>query len=139
MSEKKAFGRPTKYNSEVAKKILLGIQKGSSLRGLIRDNPDLPTRTSIHKWLAENKDFSDQYTRACEIRDEENFEELREIAMNEPDVQRAKLIVNTLQWSLARRSPKKYGDKMQAVHSGTVDFILERKVFKLDSENSDSV
>ena len=97
----------------------------------------MPALSTVFLWLLKDEcaDFSEQYTRADQIRAQAMFEDMIEIAsqsneaeqvtIKESDkgifrdtkigdnVQRSDLHVRTLQWALARMSPKKYGDKMQ--------------------------
>jgi hypothetical protein len=123
-------GRPTTYAPEIAETILIGVMAGRSLRDICRGG-DMPARSTVHLWLAKNKPFSDQYARACEIRAEELFDEMFEIAddatndwmirgsgenatevVNSENVQRSRLRIDTRKWALARMNPKKYGDRI---------------------------
>lgn len=123
-------GRPTLYTQELASIILAKVMAGESLRSICRDE-EMPSRSTVHLWLAKNSAFSDQYARACEIRAEEVFDEMFEIAddarndwmerrgeedagyvLNGDHVQRARLRIDTRKWALARMNPKKYGEKI---------------------------
>jgi hypothetical protein len=121
-------GRPTTYTSELAAIILARAMAGESLRGICRDE-SMPARSTVHLWLAKDAAFSDQYARACEVRAEELFDEMFEIAddatndfmaqgedgawrVNGENVQRSRLRIDTRKWALARMNPKKYGDKI---------------------------
>lgn len=130
-------GRPTLYSQELATIILAKVMAGESLRSICRDE-EMPSRSTVHLWLAKSKAFSDQYARACEIRAEELFDEMFEIAddatndymlqaskdagdedgvslkagFNSENVQRSRLRIDTRKWALARMNPKKYGDKI---------------------------
>jgi len=44
--------------------------------------------------------------------------ELNEVAMNEPDVQRARLLCDNIKWEAARVLPKEFGDRMHNIHEG---------------------
>lgn len=124
-------GRPTIYTEDLAKEICRRIMSPESLRSVCRDEA-MPARSTVHKWLSENETFSDQYAHACVIRADEIHDEMFEIAddgsndwmeitgkdgeslgwkVNGEAVQRSKLRVDTRKWSLARMSPKKYGDR----------------------------
>jgi len=134
--EKKAGGRSTEYSEEVASIILARLSDGESARSIARD-PAMPVISTIMKWLADNKQFSEQYARACEMRADAVFDELFEIAddgqndwmerqdkdgenigwqLNGEHVQRSKLRVDARKWALARMQPKKYGDRI--THAG---------------------
>ena len=93
------------------------------------------------RWLAKEPAFQNQYARAREIQAEYHFEELIEIAddgtndyvakrdasgaivgwrENGEWVNRSRLRVDTRKWAMSKMAPKKYGDKTQVEHSGTV-------------------
>lgn len=101
---------------------------GESLRSICRDD-SMPARSTVHLWLAKDKGFSDHYARACDVRAEEVFDEMFEIAddatndfmaqgedgawkVNGENVQRSRLRIDTRKWALARMNPKKYGEKI---------------------------
>lgn len=118
------LGRPSSYTIEKGKKIIESLESGKSLRQTCRDlkakdkkNPSAP---QVIQWTKINKSFHKQYVRACEIRDETQFEELEEmasLATNE-NAQAVKLQVDTRKWILARRNPRLYGDRQTVEHQG---------------------
>lgn len=102
-------GRPTDYTQAVADRICEQIAQGYSLRGIVSFDPHVPGRATIHRWLRERPEFRDQYAQAQERRADAYFDMALEVACYEPDIQRARLIVDTLKWSAGRLSPKRYG------------------------------
>ncbi|GLX62443.1 hypothetical protein KMU_04830 [Proteus vulgaris] len=76
----------------------------------------MPSKATVFRWLSENAEFRDQYAKATEQRADALFEEILEIAddvlPDSAEVAKAKLRIDTRKWSLARMSPKKYGDKV---------------------------
>lgn len=96
----------------------------------------MPAASTVWLWLARYKDFSEQYTRACDERAEAIFEETIEIAdnsagditvdedgneiVNHENIQRSRLRVDTRKWFVSKLSPKKYSEKQQHEHSGTI-------------------
>lgn len=102
-------GRPREYTQQVANRICEQIAQGYSLRGIVSFDPHVPGRATVHRWLRENPEFRDQYAQAQERRADAYFDMALEVACYEPDVQRARLIVDTLKWSAGRLSPKRYG------------------------------
>jgi hypothetical protein len=107
-------GRPTEYTQKVADRICEQIAQGYSLRGIVSFDPHVPGRATVHRWLRENPEFRDQYAQAQERRADAYFDMALEVACYEPDVQRARLIVDTLKWSAGRLSPKRYGRQVSA-------------------------
>ena len=132
-AEPNKLGRPEACTPEI---IIYRVMEGESLRSISFD-PDMPSRSTIHKALSEDDAFSDKYARACEIRADLIFDEMFEIAddgsndwmeitvgehtkevVNHEHVSRSKLRIDTRKWALARMSPRKYGEKLDLNHGG---------------------
>ena len=114
--EKRPIGRPTKYSQEMVDKICEQIANGKSLRAICAGD-DMPSATTVFKWLNENQDFSEQYARASDKQAVYYFEEIVEIADSvEADsaaVAKARLQVDARKWAASKLAPKKYGDKSE--------------------------
>lgn len=129
----KKNGRPTVFTQKIADLICERIMNGESLRHICADEM-LPARSTIHKWLAEDKGFSDQYVRARDLQAEHMFDEMLDIAddgtndwmirkqgedeievANHEHIQRSKLRIDTRKWQLSKMLPKRYGDKTALV------------------------
>lgn len=135
----KEMGRPTLFTPGLGKSICKRITEGESLRSVCRDD-DMPCRMSIYNWLleavkenasVEHKDFLCQYEIATEIRAEEMFDEMEDIAddgsndwmdretksgniievANTEHIQRSRLRIDTRKWKLSKMFPKIYGDR----------------------------
>ena len=113
------MGRPSDYNTDMATRICERRAAGESIRAMCEDD-DMPTASTVFKWLSESPEFSEQYARACEIDADLEFDALNDIAdaATPADVQVRKLQIDTRKWCLARRSPKKYGDRQAIEHTG---------------------
>ena len=104
---------------------------GESMRSVSRDD-SMPAMSTLFKWLRENQEFSQQYTKAKEESADALFEELIEIAddgtndwmqkngegnegwqLNGEHVQRSRIRVDVRKWALSKLKPKKYGEKIQ--------------------------
>ncbi|MCI9769062.1 ubiquitin carboxyl-hydrolase [Proteus mirabilis] len=100
---------------ETAHDICSKLAEGESLRSVCRRS-GMPSKATVFRWLSENAEFRDQYAKATEQRADALFEEILEIAddvlPDSAEVAKAKLRIDTRKWSLARMSPKKYGDKV---------------------------
>ena len=116
-TQKHPGGRPTEYSQQLATEICERILAGNSLSKVCKAD-DMPARSSVNKWLAENTEFSDNYVRACKIRRENRFEDLDEVVDTTEDVQRARLKVDVIKWQLSKEEPKKYGDKLDMTTDG---------------------
>lgn len=110
------IGRPPIYTDELAKEICLRISNGRSLSAVCRDE-DMPSRSIIYDWLADNKDFSDRYHEADLQRADYHADEIIEIAdgvgADTAEVAKARLQIDTRKWQVARMNATKYGDKQQ--------------------------
>ena len=104
-------GRPTKYTQELADTICRRIMEGESLRSIVSDD-GMPNRSSVHLWLSQNKEFSDQYVRAKDNQADTLADDLLFIADNAEDINKARLQVDTRKWVASKLKPKKYGDKL---------------------------
>jgi len=111
------MARPSKYTKKLADNICKQIADGESVRKIC-EKKSMPNASTVHAWVLDNEAFSKQYARAKSIGAEIEFEELDDIAKNEPDVQRARLRVDTKKWSLSKKIPKKYGDKLDLTNDG---------------------
>lgn len=132
-------GRPSVYTDAIAAEILERISDGQSLRSIcVLDH--MPARSTVFKWLSENVSFSDQYAHARDAQADALFEDMLQIAddsssdvkvigedgnerevCNTEFVQRSRLRVDTRKWMASKLAPKKYGEKVTAVHTSDED------------------
>ena len=109
------MARPGKYTNELADKICARIADGESLRTICAGK-DMPAASTVHRWLAENQEFSEQYAHAREMQADAFAESIIRIADEvEPEsaaVAKAKLQIDARKWTAAKLAPKKYGDKI---------------------------
>ncbi len=136
---KRPAHRPSIFTPELGTEICDRIAGGESLRSVCRDDK-MPDRATVHRWLLDKnkKEFYDQYENACNIRAENMFDALTEIADNsEGEVQRDRLRVDTRKWYLSKIMPKKYGDKMD-ITSGNKPIPLLQNVSNSNSNPKDS-
>jgi hypothetical protein len=136
-AEPRSVGRPSKYTGKLADEICTRIALGNSLRKVCRAD-DMPDITTIIRWTRENKEFCQQYDRACIDRGNHLAEEALEIIDETPEtepvrdkegniidmklhpayVQWQNNRVNTRKWFASKMSPKRFGDKVQTEVSG---------------------
>ena len=145
--KKNLGGRPkgsVTYTEELATSILELLSAGVSLREICRRD-DMPARVTIHGWIIDDlHGFASRYTQAREIAVDEMADELFDIAddgrndwverenertgstfvaLNDEAIQRARLRVDTRKWYLAKIAPKRFGDKQQVEHTGTINLV----------------
>ena len=110
---RRATGRPSAYSEELADALFEMIVTGQSLTAICQ-REDMPHKATVYRWLGQNEEFRRRYAMACEYRAEHLGDEIIDIADNgaPDDTQRARLMVSTRQWLMAKMAPKKYGDKI---------------------------
>lgn len=114
-------GRPSKYTVELAAKIIVRVAEGESMRTICRDE-EMPRMSTIFAWLRDNKEFSEQYTRAKQEAADALSEDIQEIGkltltgLYEPAA--ARVAIDSYKWIAAKLKPKKYGDKVDITTDG---------------------
>jgi hypothetical protein len=129
------MARPTTYSKELVFQICELIATTSQSIKTICKPETMPCAATIFNWLATNKEFLDQYTRAQEMRADMLIEETLEIAddgsndfmtitkgdqvyeqENKEVTNRSKLRIDTRKWIASKYKPKKYGDRIDVGH-----------------------
>jgi len=107
----------------------------------------MPACSTVFKWLREIDEFSEQYARAKEEAADAMVEEMLDIAddglndyvereradgskydaFDSEHVQRSRLRIDTRKWIASKLKSKKYGEKIQNEHSGSI--IIEAVSF----------
>ena len=134
---------PPDTKAEVIEQILSLVDDGKSLRQACKEI-DFPRKT-FEGWLEADEELSAQYARARENRAEKIFEEILTIAdrpapttdsgaTDSGDVQHRRLQIDARKWMLGKMSPKKYGDKIDLEHSGSVKTYSDFDLSKLSTE-----
>jgi hypothetical protein len=130
------MGRHSTYNQATADKICEAISTSNKGVTHICANIGI-TATTLFKWLADNKDFAEQYARAREAQADFLADEILEIAddssrdtkvemkngkMVEVEdrewTNRSRLKVDARKWVASKLKPKKYGDKLDLTSGG---------------------
>lgn len=112
--------------------ILLKIMGGASMRQACRELG--VDRVAVYADLKADEVFANQYARAAEVRADDIFDEIFDIAddglndwierkgedgktrgwvENGEAINRSKVRIDARKWALARMNPRKYGDKVQ--------------------------
>ncbi len=130
-------GRPSDFTNDIGDEICTLLISGRSLRSICREDK-FPSIGTVLRWVGVNKAFQEQYTCARLDQAETIFDEILDIAdngdndymerhgdsegyqVNGDAIQRSKLRIDTRKWMLGKMKPKKYGEKVELEHSGTV-------------------
>lgn len=109
------------YSEKLADQICEQIASGISLIKICKAN-DMPNKSTVMRWLEDKPEFATKYARARELMADHYFDEMQEIAdsATAETVQMAKLRLETMRWRVSKLLPKKYGDKIETEHTGTV-------------------
>ena len=128
-----AVGRPSEFTTDVATEICARIMAGESLRAICSDG-NMPGKSTVFRWLAQNGVFRDQYARARAVQMDTMAEEILDIAddgtndwmerigkdgapdgwtLNGEHVQRSRVRVDTRKWLMSKLAPKKYGERVE--------------------------
>jgi len=141
------------YTEEMADKICERIADGESLKAICEDD-EMPSKATVFKWLAENTAFSDKYALAREAQSDALFDDILSIAddarndwmernfgdaagwvENGEALRRSQLRIDARKWMASKLKPKKYGDRLDLNHSGSIasipDDALDARLLKL--------
>jgi len=143
----------TEKEIEISKEIIIEeMIKGNSLVSIIKTHSNIPSIRTVFNWLNSESDYFDKqflhnYARAQEIRAENEFDQILEIAdataddiildkdgnqvINHNVINRDRLRIDSRKWRISKMQPKKYGDKLDITSN---DKTLETS-FNLGSLN----
>jgi len=130
------MGRPSDFTPEIAGRICEELIEGKSLREICKAE-DMPSASTVCRWLGQHEAFREQYARAREAQADTLFDEILEIAddgtndyvirkgegedverVDHDHIARSRLRVDARKWMASKLQPKKYGDKVQQELSG---------------------
>lgn len=121
------MARPSIYSEDLADTICEKLADGKSLRAICRED-EMPSTSTITKWLRDNEEFSAQYARARELQADALFDDCLDIADQydaareageggSDHIQRARLRIDTRKW-MAGKLKGKYSEKYAHEHTG---------------------
>lgn len=134
------MARPSRYTTKLGEAICNEIANGKGLPE-IEKMDGMPSARQIHRWLASEAPtyagFRQMYARAREDQADFLFDQIAETAADvEIDTQRARLIVDTQKWRLAKLRPRKYGtDRVE--HAGDTDAPLAVSIVRVNAPPPD--
>lgn len=117
----KKNGRPTRRNETVIARIIDGLSSGTPLT-IICAPDEMPDVRTVYLWMEKDSELSASIARARDAGFDAIAKETMAIA-DDPkgDILRDRLRVDTRLKLLAKWDPKRYGDKIDLKHSGSVD------------------
>lgn len=121
-------GRPTLHTPELEAKVLDRLSEVSMVK--VCNEPGMPSRSTIYKWMDEIEGFSDKYARACDERADHRAEMIDDIATQvlrgEVEPQAARVAIDAHKWTASKLKPKKYGDRIQNDVNGSLTIEINR-------------
>jgi hypothetical protein len=137
--ELKRIGRPVQpVPRETADEIVEWIEQGKTLRDYCRQ-PGKPHYNTVYQWLDKDEEFNVRFVRAREVGYEALAQECQAIAdencLDQVDVGRNRLRVETRLKLLAKWWPQKYGDRQAVEHGGSVSLNVITGVPPRDATN----
>lgn len=127
-----AGGRPTSFTKELGDRICDQLAEGLSLRSVCKAD-DMPDKSTVFRWIRDDKEFQDQYARAKREGADAMAEDILDIiddgtndwmtiqgnrVTNREAIERSKLRFQGRQWLMSKTLPKKYGDKIDMTTNG---------------------
>lgn len=150
-------GRPEIYNDEMAIKLLSEIASTSKSLRTICKMDDMPSVTTVLKWLRDKPEFAIQYARAKEEQADYLIEEMLDISddgsndfmtitkgdasyeiENKEVTNRSRLRVDTRKWIASKLKPKKYGDKVDVTSAGEKIQSIQVEVVRSNNATEDT-
>lgn len=118
-----ARGRPTAYTEEKALYICQQIAQGRSLVSICNDE-GMPCLATVYNWIKENRDFLDRYAIARQDQADHLADEMIDIADfcddSHEGIAKARLRIDARKWVAAKLKPKKYGERVEHDHTGSI-------------------
>lgn len=136
------MGRPSGFSEEIAGEICDRLSAGESLIEICEDD-HMPAETTVYRWLrhVDRDKFRQDYASARENQADHMADEMKLISddgrndwmekrdaagllvgwtVNGEHVSRSKMRWEDRRWRAGKLRPKKYGDKSEVHHTGTV-------------------
>ena len=112
-------GRPTIATPEILDAICDRIAEGESLRDICACD-DMPGRTAVLKWLANDAEFASQYARAREAQGDvmDDMIMAEALSCDASNAAAARVRIDAFKWRAGKLKPKVYGEKVE--HTGTI-------------------
>ena len=107
----------------VAARIFERLADGESLRAVCRDE-GMPSRTAVLRWIEVDEAFASAYARArdhqADALDDEMADVMAEVRAGRMDPAAARVLLSGLQWRASKLAPRRYGERLALLHSGSV-------------------
>jgi hypothetical protein len=120
--------RPLGYSEALADLICDAIAKGGALYRLCEERADFPAESCIYRWLDTRPGFAQKYQRARELQQDREADKIVAIADEADDVAIARLRIDSRKWRASKLAPRKYGDRLDLNHSGSIQQLSDAQL-----------
>lgn len=121
------MGRPSEFSAEIADKICEAIIEGSALYKIC-EQEGYPGERTVYQWLDRHPDFAQQYARARELQQDREADKIVVIADEATDPNKARLQIDARKWRASKLAPKKYGERIDLNHSGSIERLSDEQL-----------
>jgi hypothetical protein len=129
---------PLPFNDNAADQILEAISEGMGLVTFLKQRPDLPSYSTVMRWVRDNPEFAAQYACAREDMADHDADKIADVAddvmKGKVDPAAARVAIDAFKWSAGKRRPKRYGEKLEIEQTGTVQVTHTLDVSNLSLE-----
>ena len=134
---------PLPFHEDAADQILEAIADGQGLVSFLKQREDMPSYSTVMRWIRDNPEFAENYTRACEDMADNDADKISDVAQRvingEIDPQAARVAIDAYKWSAGKRRPRKYGDKIEIDQTTRVAVTHTLDVTNLSLEELDAL
>lgn len=114
-------GRPSDYTEELADEICNLLIEGQSMVKIC-EREGMPSRATVLRWMAKDADFATKCARARELQADLMDDKILDTADASTSETAAadRVKISAYQWRASKLAPKKYGDRLDLNHSGSI-------------------
>ncbi len=121
-------GRPSLYSAELADSICERVALGDNLNKLC-DLDEFPCQDTVYRWLRNIPEFSEKYAQAREARADARSDRIddyrNQVISGDMLPEVARVVFDMEKWQAGKENAKRYGEKVQNEHSGTIGVTAE--------------
>jgi len=127
-------GRPSSYSDALADTVCERMLNGESLVKICEDE-EMPSRTTIYRWMDARPDFVARCARAREGLADFLVDDIERLAdlTTEANVQSMKVKISTKQWRAMKMAPRVYGERSRTELTGADGGPIHIKATTIDA------
>jgi hypothetical protein len=119
------MSKPTEYTEALGDLICERLADGESLRAICAAE-DMPTKAAVFRWLGAHEAFADQYACAREAQADSFADDIADIADGNGEPNDKRVRIDARKWLAGKLRPKRYGDKLDVEHAGSLTVQVVR-------------